>query len=230
MNGLETCVSTRTNGHEKGWVYFARLGADGPIKIGHSVNPRRRVAALSSLSPYAITLLTAMPCDDSYSEEQLLHKKLTTSRIKGEWFATAAARNEMEHLAERLVPLDRLPAISAPTVPSRAASNLLPPAHVDNLGDAFAAVLDRLHRALGDARGKLLAFDALALAGFVSPSYGKQQLVARALRDLGWERGRYRFHGGLLYAYARGTQLEREVMLDVERGDDDCLVVKRREP
>ena len=102
---------------------------------------------------------------------------------------------------------------------------------MNELGDgAFELVLERLRAALDHARGKLRAADALALAGFESPSYHRTQLVARALRELGWERGRFRFNGSLLYAYARGTQLEREVRLDVERGDDDRLVVKRREP
>ena len=102
---------------------------------------------------------------------------------------------------------------------------------MDDLGDnAFEVVVERLRAVLADARGKLRASDALALAGFESPSYHRTQLVARALRDLGWERGRYRFQGSLLYAYARGSQLEREVMLAVERGVDDRLVVKRREP
>ena len=102
---------------------------------------------------------------------------------------------------------------------------------MNELGEgAFELVLERLRAALDDTRGKLRASDALALAGFESPSYHRTQLVARALRELGWERGRYRFHGSLLYAYARGTQLEREVMLTVERGVDDRLVVKRREP
>ena len=90
--------------------------------------------------------------------------------------------------------------------------------------------MQRLRAALDGASGKLRASDALMLAGFKRPSYHRKQLVARALRDLGWERGRFRFNGSLLYAYARGTQLEREVMLDIERGDDDRLVVKRREP
>jgi hypothetical protein len=102
---------------------------------------------------------------------------------------------------------------------------------VNELGEnAFEVVLSRLRVALAEARGKLRSSDALALAGFDSPSYHRTQLVARALRELGWERGRYRFQGSLLYAYARGTQLEREAMLEVSRGDDDRLVVKRREP
>jgi hypothetical protein len=94
----------------------------------------------------------------------------------------------------------------------------------------FEAVLKRLQIALHDAYGKLRSADALALAGFKSSSYYRQLIVARALRELGWERGRFRFNGGMLYAYARGSQLEREALLDVERGDDDRVVVKRREP
>jgi hypothetical protein len=95
---------------------------------------------------------------------------------------------------------------------------------------AFDLVLARLRASLGEARGKLRASDALTLAGFESPSYHRTQLVARALRELGWERGRFRFNGGLRYAYARGTRLEREVMLDVERDEGDQLIVKPRGP
>lgn len=31
----------------KGWVYFARLGTEGPIKIGRACDPQQRVAGLS---------------------------------------------------------------------------------------------------------------------------------------------------------------------------------------
>jgi hypothetical protein len=96
--------------------------------------------------------------------------------------------------------------------------------------EAFALVLERLRTALNDSRGKLRASDALTLAGFDGPSYHRTQIVARALRELGWERGRYRFNGSLLYAYGRGTQLDREVMLQVERGSDGTLVVKPKNP
>jgi len=100
---------------------------------------------------------------------------------------------------------------------------------VADLDEAFVGVVERLRGLLGDARGKLRAQDALTLAGFKSPSYQRSQLVARALRSLGWERGRYRFRGKLRYAYARGTPLEREAMLDIERGEDDLLIVRQRE-
>jgi len=94
----------------------------------------------------------------------------------------------------------------------------------------LARVTSRLQVALGDALGKLRVTDAVLLAGFTRPSYRRGLLVARALRGLGWKRGRYRFDGELAYAYARGTPLERETVLAVERGDGGKLVVNRREP
>ena len=51
--------------------------------------------------------------------------------------------------------------------------------------DPFVMVVERLRAALDNTNGKLRALDALALAGFKSPSYQRQQLVARALRELG---------------------------------------------
>ena len=105
----------------KGWVYFARLNADGPIKIGKAVNPRRRVASLSSLSPQPILLLAAMRCDDSAVEEQQLHDRLAADRIKGEWFAATAVLEEMQRLGDRLVPLDMLPSSSSSETLGRSA-------------------------------------------------------------------------------------------------------------
>ena len=93
----------------------------------------------------------------------------------------------------------------------------------------FVTVEARLRAHLADARGKLRVADALTLAGFDRPTFYRTQLVGRVMRELGWERARFRFDGKLHYAYARGSRLEREVMLAVERGDDR-LVVKRSEP
>jgi hypothetical protein len=101
---------------------------------------------------------------------------------------------------------------------------------VDGRDEDLARVLKRLRVSIGDACGKLRASDALTLAGFSSPSYHRRQVVSRALRELGFERGRYRVNGKMLYAYARGTPLEREAMIVVERtADGKPVVVKRKE-
>lgn len=97
--------------------------------------------------------------------------------------------------------------------------------HVDDL----QVVRDRLHAILDDIRGKLRSSDALRLAGFASPTFQRSRIVALAMKELGWERVRVRFQKSLLYAYARGSLLEREAILDVEHGNDG-LIVTRREP
>ena len=94
----------------------------------------------------------------------------------------------------------------------------------------FAPLCDRLRDLLADASGKLRADDALFLAGFDRRSPARSRLLANAMRQLGWERGRFRFGGSLEYAFARGSLLEREVILEVDRGEDGRLVVRRREP
>lgn len=95
---------------------------------------------------------------------------------------------------------------------------------------SFLEVLSRLRRALGDARGKIRVSDAQLLAGYERPSDYRARLIARALRHLGWERGRHRFNGTIAYAYAKGTRLQRETILEVASGDGGQLAVKRREP
>jgi len=74
--------------------------------------------------------------------------------------------------------------------------------------------------------GKLRASDALELAGFTRPSFQRKRLVVQAMTDLGWERVRTRFQGVLRHGYARGSQLEREGVIEVVRGD----AVLRKEP
>ena len=96
----------------------------------------------------------------------------------------------------------------------------------------FLVVLALLRKALGDARGKMLVSDAqrLGLDDLQRASHYRKGLIARALRYLGWARCRSRFDGTLKYAYARGTRLQRENILDVVLDAEGHLVVKQREP
>lgn len=91
-------------------------------------------------------------------------------------------------------------------------------------------VTTRLRVRLDGAHGKLRVADALRLAGFERRTYVRALVVARAMRGLGWDRARPRFNGTLETAYVRGSALEREVILDVERSDDGQLTVKAKEP
>lgn len=65
-------------------VYFIRSG-EGPIKIGSSDNPRKRMATLQSANWERLTLLGT--CEGGYLRERELHALLGAHRLEGEWFA-----------------------------------------------------------------------------------------------------------------------------------------------
>ena len=96
--------------------------------------------------------------------------------------------------------------------------------------DDLAVVTARLRSALGAAHGKIRLADARVLAGFDKPTFQRKKLVASAMAALGWERVRVRFDGVLNSAFAHGSLLEREVILDVKRGPQGRPVVKKMEP
>jgi hypothetical protein len=65
-------------------TYIARRGADGPIKIGFSVNPESRAEQLSRQQPEKVVILATLP---GRKHEKALHRRFADSRIAGtEWF------------------------------------------------------------------------------------------------------------------------------------------------
>lgn len=94
----------------------------------------------------------------------------------------------------------------------------------------FLAMVSRLRALLGDARGKIRVVDVQALAGLDRPSYYRMSLIARALRHLGWKRSRCRFRGTVAYGYARGTRLQREEILEIERSSGEQFGLKKSSP
>lgn len=86
-----------------GWIYFARFGADGPIKIGRGSNPCERVVSLAVGSPVPLVLLGAMRSEHMAVEEAALHEKLLAHRVRGEWFVAEAVMCEMQLLAHRIL-------------------------------------------------------------------------------------------------------------------------------
>jgi hypothetical protein len=66
-------------------VYFARIGKDGPIKIGFTSGaPEDRIADLQVGCPWPITNLGSV--DGDPAREVFLHEKLDAHRMLGEWF------------------------------------------------------------------------------------------------------------------------------------------------
>jgi hypothetical protein len=64
------------------YVYFIQGVNGGPIKIGHSANPQRRLKDLRTSQPLRI-LATMM---GGRKKENELHRLFSSSRTHGEWF------------------------------------------------------------------------------------------------------------------------------------------------
>ena len=72
---------------EEGFVYFIQA-ADGPIKIGFSVEPTIRFVALQSSHATKLTMLGAI--HGTQVTEKTIHSELNNARIRGEWFRPTA--------------------------------------------------------------------------------------------------------------------------------------------
>lgn len=68
-------------------VYFIRSGRGGPIKIGVSRDPARRLAQLQCGSVTKLTLLGVVP--GGFADEAAIHRRLHAYRIHGEHFEAA---------------------------------------------------------------------------------------------------------------------------------------------
>lgn len=67
-------------------VYFIRQGKSGPIKIGKSKTPTKRLSALQTGSPEELTLLYSFPAPSDKRLETALHSEFSSYQLNGEWF------------------------------------------------------------------------------------------------------------------------------------------------
>ena len=66
------------------YVYFIRLGDDGPIKIGYTKNIKRRLITIQVDNPLLVRLIAVMV--GGRKEEYQLHRIYSKYRLYGEWF------------------------------------------------------------------------------------------------------------------------------------------------
>lgn len=66
------------------YIYFIQSGSSGPIKIGMSNDPRRRLEQLQTAHLMPLTLIGMTP--GGRREERRWHKRFSELRITGEWF------------------------------------------------------------------------------------------------------------------------------------------------
>ena len=78
-------------------VYFVQAGAGGPIKIGHSENPKRRIADLQTASAHPLVVLGVVRGGEFF--ECALHQILATDRLSGEWFRATRKTVTVVHAA-----------------------------------------------------------------------------------------------------------------------------------
>lgn len=64
----------------KSWTYFAKPVNGGPMKIGRSINPNKR---MTQIRP-AVSLFAAVP--EEKLSERAAHEMFADRRVSGEWF------------------------------------------------------------------------------------------------------------------------------------------------
>ncbi len=89
-----------------GLVYFVSRDSDGWVKIGISVDPRKRLYRLRQQYPAeTLTMIDAVPVQDMGTVEATLHAKLAKSvRSSGEWFALTPEQVTAEIILLRMSP------------------------------------------------------------------------------------------------------------------------------
>ena len=67
-----------------GYVYFIQGSSGGPIKIGYAKDVKNRLIGLQTGHPDTLIVLGCMV--GSQEDEQDLHEKFASYRVRGEWF------------------------------------------------------------------------------------------------------------------------------------------------
>ncbi len=88
------------------FVYFAKpVDADGPIKIGISNEPVKRLKQLMVWSPVKLEIVAAFPGD--YADEAAVQGMFAADRTHGEWFNTLPRLADFISAIARGEPVDK---------------------------------------------------------------------------------------------------------------------------
>jgi hypothetical protein len=66
------------------YVYFIQEKAGGPIKIGFSKDPQKRLSEIQTGYPRELMILAIMP--GGRVQEREIHRRFGMNRMFGEWF------------------------------------------------------------------------------------------------------------------------------------------------
>ncbi len=67
-------------------IYFIRAKTRGPIKIGISVFPEKRLGQIQVFCPYPLKIIATIP-NSSRETEREIHRRFLSSSLSGEWFS-----------------------------------------------------------------------------------------------------------------------------------------------
>lgn len=71
---------------KKQYVYLFHATGTHRYKIGRTTDLRSRIVQLAVGAPLMVNLITYFETENSLQEESILHKKLASHRVHGEWF------------------------------------------------------------------------------------------------------------------------------------------------
>jgi hypothetical protein len=71
-------------GSQHTYIYFIQAKDGGPVKIGWTIDPERRLKVLQSASPHKLVLRKVVR--GSQRLEHFLHEHYAAYRLEGEWF------------------------------------------------------------------------------------------------------------------------------------------------
>lgn len=81
-------------------VYFMKpIGQDGPVKIGCSKHPGKRLADIATWSPIPLEILAMVP--GTCADEQFLHGVFFSDHLHREWFRPSATLSAVIEKAKR---------------------------------------------------------------------------------------------------------------------------------
>jgi hypothetical protein len=70
------------------FIYFAKpVGSDGPIKIGRTRDPQKRLRSMNADSP--VELEFAAVAEAEFEDEAKLHRQFDNCHLRGSWFAAS---------------------------------------------------------------------------------------------------------------------------------------------
>lgn len=81
----------------EGWIYVIRMNMQSSaVKIGWAVDPMKRMTTLQTGNPVELELVSIVP--GAVVAEKAIHKRLSHSRVRGEWFIGSDAWAVVEAL------------------------------------------------------------------------------------------------------------------------------------